>query len=366
VNRPLAHTIDKSCGGVSALVPTAEVSAARDSSTFAPVLVRTRSTELGQFLHEIHQFEDTIEECTDWKVVNGPALPRRRWSLLIVAALAAALRFIRSRIAWKSKKYYLSIGFLFPVGLQFKTFPYFDVPARFRVLWTYDMWESELPKLLAAVEAHDIKLIFVSSQQATERLNEISNGRYRCYWVPEAIRVEKYRFKPMSQRRIDVLQLGRCWKEYHYHIEEFCRDKGIVYRYQKKNEVMYSTRPELVEGLADSRISICVPRAITHPESAGDISTLTYRYLESMASKCVVLGRAPLELKELFDYDPIIEIDLDRAGEQLLELLRDLPRYEGLIERNYEHVRRHHQWTNRISAMEKCFADFEKRFIIDD
>jgi len=341
----------------------AEFSGARADPVFAPVLVRTRSTELGQGLDQIHQFEQAIEKYTDWRMVNGPPVPRRKWSLLVLSILSGIVRFVRSCVPWKSEKYYLSIGFLFLEGLRFKTSPFFDLPARFRALWTYDMWPDEMPKLLSAVEAHDIRLIFVSSRQATERLNEISNGRYACYWVPEAVDVETYRSKPMSKRSIDVLQCGRDWREYHHRIEPFCSEKGIVYRYQAKAyDPIFPARSDFLDGLADSRISICVPSAITHPKRSGDISTMTWRYLESMASKCLVLGRAPLEMKELFDYDPMIEIDLDRPGEQLLELLDDLPRYEELIERNYDYVRRHHQWTNRITAMREYFVDFETRY----
>ncbi len=339
-----------------------EIAVARQEPVFAPILVRTRSTELGQNLDQIHQFEDAIEKYTDWKIVNGPPIPRRGWSLLIARLLTGAIGFVRSCLPWKSKKYYLSIGFLFPVGLRFKTCPYFDLPARFRILWTYDVWPSEEQKILESAESHDIKLIFASSRQGTDRLNEISNGRFECYWLPEAVELQHYRSKPMSERRIDVIQFGRCWRKYHDRIEEFCRNNGIVYRFAKcKGDVLLPKRAEFLEGLADSRISICVPSAITHPERSGDVSTMTWRYVESMASKCLVVGRAPLEMKYLFDYNPVIEIDMSRPGEQLVDLLNDLPRYQELIERNYDYVRRHHQWTNRIETMRQCFADFERR-----
>jgi hypothetical protein len=224
-----------------------------------------------------------------------------------------------------------------------------------------------VPKLLSAIKAHDIRLIFLSSRQATERLNAISNGRFACYWVPEGIEVERYRSKPMSQRRIDVLQLGRRWREYHCRIEQFCRANGIVYRYATKPyDLIFPTATDLREGLADSKISICAPGAITYPQRSGDISTMTWRYLESMASKCLVLGRAPLEMKDLFDYNPVVEVDLNRPEEQLLELLNDLPRYEELIERNYDYVRRHHQWTNRIAKMRESFADFDERHLLGE
>ena len=230
------------------------------------------------------------------------------------------------------------------------------------------MWESEMPKLLRAVEAHDIKLIFVTSRQATERLNKISNSRYACDWVPEAVRGGEVSFQT------DVRASDRCypvWKTLAANIMIGSKGSVVIresFTDTNPRRASRSSRraPEFLDGLADAKISICVPSAITDPERSGDISTMTWRYLESMASKCLVLGRAPLEMKELFDYDPIIEIDLNRPGEQLLELLTDLPRYQELIEKNYDHVRRHHQWRNRIAAMREYFADFEKRYLMDE
>ena len=332
------------------------------TNTLRPTLVRTRSTQLGQFLYQIHQFEDSIEKHTDWKIVNGLPLPRRRLPVLFVSILARLLRFIRSRIDWKSRRHYLSIGFLSPDRLHFKTFPYFDLPARFRLLWAYDIWEKELPDILRSIKTHNIKLVFLSSQQSTARLAEMSNGFCECFWLPEAVDAREYHFKPPAERRIDVLQLGRRWDEYHFRIEPFCRDNAMVYRYEKiKGEIIFPKRADFLAALAETRISICVPSAITHPERSGDISTMTWRYLESMASKCLVLGRAPTELKELFDYDPMIEIDMNRPAKQLRELLHDLPRYQDLIERNYEYVVRHHQWKNRIARMKECLVDFARR-----
>ena len=46
------------------------------------------------------------------------------------------------------------------------------------------------------------------------------------------------------------------------------------------------------------------------------VETLTHRYLESIASKRVVVGRCIRELEMLFGYNPVIEVDMaDPVGQ---------------------------------------------------
>ena len=78
--------------------------------------------------------------------------------------------------------------------------------------------------------------------------------------------------------------------------------------------VLFSSRhpdelKDLVAGLANSRVSICFPQSITNPERCGKVETVTLRYFESMASKCLIVGKCPLELRDLFGYNPVIEVD---------------------------------------------------------
>ena len=78
---------------------------------------------------------------------------------------------------------------------------------------------------------------------------------------------------------------------------------------------------------------------------------MTVRYLQSMASKCLVLGHAPAEMKDLFGYNPVVEIEMDRAAEQVLALLADYDSYLPMIERNYALVTSEHTWDRRWERM---------------
>ena len=89
---------------------------------------------------------------------------------------------------------------------------------------------------------------------------------------------------------------------------------------------------------------------------------MTWRYLQSMAAKCLVVGRAPDEMKQLFNYDPVIEIDMNDPCGQLRHIIDHYADYEALIEKNYQTVRERHQWPNRVELMNQGMADFAGRF----
>jgi len=309
-------------------------------------------------LEEIQEFEAAIRTDTDWPSVSGlPGLPL---SLMKVAArvirsLTIMLDAVVHLIPVRPKRNYLCIGYSAPHYMIYKAFPYFCLPARLRMVWMYDAWESKLEESESAFRTHRISIAFVSSQQATEHLNGRGINRFAAYWVPEAVTVADYPSKPLAERRIDVLQMGRRWDEYHDAIEEFCRHQKLIYVYEKQaGDIIFPTRAEFLDALASSKISICVPSSITHPARSGRIATMTWRYLQSMAARCLVVGRTPEEMKELFDYQPVIEIDMADPCGQLREILTNFPDYMPLIEKNYDYVKAHHQWPNRVQQIKRA------------
>jgi hypothetical protein len=74
---------------------------------------------------------------------------------------------------------------------------------------------------------------------------------------------------------------------------------------------------------------------------------MTNRYLQSMASKCLIVGCLPKEMLELFAYNPVVEIDRNAPIEQLKTILNNYSDYFPLIEKNYETVSKYHTWENR-------------------
>jgi hypothetical protein len=320
-------------------------------------LVKTRFDRIVQPIEEIHEFEDAIVAHGRWEAVNG--LPRFPWfkaSARMVAVLGSCLeRVLRLLPRRHSGRVYLCVGYLAEHYMVHKSAPHFLLPGAERALWLYDAWERDLEKIASVLRRWRIRWAFVTSRQAAEYFNGLGLPEFSAHWVPEAVTVGVHKCRPFRERRTDILQLGRRWEDYHGRIAPFCRKEGIRYVFEEApGRIIYPTRSGFLEGLADSKISVCVPSSVTHPERSGRIETMTWRYLQSMASGCLVLGRMPREMRDLFDYEPMLEVDLDRPEEQLRQVLADYDRYIPLIERNLEYVRTHHQWPNRLSNIERA------------
>jgi hypothetical protein len=175
----------------------------------------------------------------------------------------------------------------------------------------------------------------------------------RCGWFPEALDPTDYhRGDVLAARRIDVLELGRKYDRFHEAIADHLHRTGRVHLYERKRgEIIFPEKADFLKGLSNSKISVCFPSSITHPERSGDMETLTLRYLESMVSRCAVVGRCPRELEDLFGYNPMVESDPDRAIDDIEDILQDPEKYQPLVERNYFSVLRHGTWAIRVREM---------------
>lgn len=228
--------------------------------------------------------------------------------------------------------------------------PWFVRRAR-RSIYLFDAWPGRYADITKYTESWGIQYAFVSSSQAAARLGEISE-RCTFIWVPEGVDPSRYQQRSWIEKDIDVLQLGRKYDAHHAAIAQPLENSGHTYLYERqKGGIVFPTRADFVAGLARSRISICVPSSMTHPERAGDVETMTIRYLQSIVSKCLVLGHAPAEMIELFGYNPVIETDMHDPVGQVLHILDNYEDYLPLIEKNFDAVIGHHTWRSRWERM---------------
>ena len=237
--------------------------------------------------------------------------------------------------------------FVILMGPRFrKAMPYFLAKGR-KSAYIFDAWPRNQEKYRLFADACHLDHLFVSSSQGAAALGAVVKST-ACHWVPEAVSPGDYYLAFQPERDIDVLQLGRRFNEYHRMINDGLVKRNKVYLYEKApGEIIFPARLDLVEGLARTKISICAPLAMTHPHKAGGIETMTMRYLQSMLSKCLVVGHAPAEMIQVFGYNPVVEIDFSDAGRQLLDILDHFQDYQQLIEKNYLAVREEHTWVNR-------------------
>ena len=220
---------------------------------------------------------------------------------------------------------------------------------RTNAIYLFDAWPQYHDYIKFACESLNIKYLFCSSKIATENLAKKLNKTV-VIWQPEAINCSFYKHVNYKEKDIDVLQIGRKYSKIQNDLVLHFEKSSIKYIYQKKH-LIFPNRNNFINGLASSKISLCFPRSLTHPEVAGNQETMTVRYLQSMASKTLVVGKCPEEMKLLFPYNPVIDLDLSQPGDHIQDILNNYEHYIPLIERNYQEVNKNHQWKNRWDNM---------------
>ena len=220
-------------------------------------------------------------------------------------------------------------------------------------IYMYDVWPRFHAWIFPLLDFFNVKYVFFSSKQVLEIYNrQYSHIKCKAMWVPEALIAGDYSYRSYQERDIDVLEFGRMYNEYH----ELIKDSLI---FHKKNHVfrtpdkyfLFADKHAFTTALASSKIVICVPSNITNPERSEFISSMTLRYLQAMASKCLIVGLLPSDMEEIFGYNPVVEIDMDNAASQIINILAHYEDYLPLIEKNYREVLDHHQWQNRWGIM---------------
>ncbi len=313
----------------------------------------------------LQDFEKFCAENSNWNTATGALLPHpnpisTRFYTLLHYILQPILRL------YKKKGAVVSLGLPYRLFLYSKTFPYFTINSDLRVLWTYDVWQPKYREFEHLVRESKINLLMLSSLQATKHFRKLKIPNCDVHWIPESINTADYQFKPWNERKIHLLSFGRSYSKYHEEIVTGCKLNNINYQFEDRDDnrdvavervkastLQFPTREDFIAGLADTKICICFPKALTHPEYAGDVSTFTLRYLEAMASKCLLIGSAPAEAEYLFDYNPMIEIDWNNPVDQIKEILENPGPYLDLVEKNYNTVLTKFHYSNSITKIEQ-------------
>lgn len=260
----------------------------------------------------------------------GPVnFQRSRW-LGKLAYLLSKLHLVRKVVrlpnaAFFAQAHRINEPILFPVTYLFEV-----------IIYAFDCWPYRYEEWEAFFRRHKVRLAFLSAKRSAEEFGR-RIPEMKTIWLPEACEPGDYLpDKLLKDRSVDVLELGRCYTQYHARILQPLHDAGKNHAFEKGRwKLIYKSQQEMAEGYGDTRISICFPASVTHPERAGDVETVTLRYFEAIASKCLIVGHCPAELIELFGYNPMIEADMENSGGQLLEILKKIDSYQERVDRNY-------------------------------
>jgi hypothetical protein len=226
------------------------------------------------------------------------------------------------------------------------------------VTWSFDCWPTKYEAWEALFRRHRVRLAFISAKRAAEEMDRRLEDT-RVVWLPEAADPAEYLpGKPLVARRTAVVELGRRFDTYHGLIWQYLDDSGLPHLYVGAGgRNIFGSRDDLAAGLGDTKISVCFPASLTHPHESGGLETVTHRYFESIASRCLIVGRAPAELIELFGHNPVVEADLADAVAQLEDVLRNLDRYQELVDKNYARFLEVGTWAARARQLLDCLAE---------
>lgn len=260
-------------------------------------------------------------------------------SLLTRIGLQRPLPFARTRaltpMAWASDRD------VFPAGFAYRLVP-----------WIYDCWPSTWDRWESLLRRLRVEVAFFSARGAAEEFSRRLPG-VSCRWIPEAADPAMHDpSRPLLDRRIDVLELGRRAEDIHRRLAPELARAGKVHAYRKPGDPPpYASRHALADTLGQTRIMLCFPKSVTHPEEAGGLETATYRYFEAFAAGCLVMGTCPRELGDLWGYDPVLPVDPDRPADSILRALDRLPELQSLVHRNLERLAEVGTWHHRASEM---------------
>ena len=226
------------------------------------------------------------------------------------------------------------------------------------IVYCFDCWPRDYARWASLFSRHRIELAFFSARRSAEVFSS-KLPEMRSMWLPEAS--DPYAYdpsKPLSERTIDVLELGRRHESLHARIVGPLAAGGETHLYEPAaGAIVFPTRDALVAGLGDAKLSILFPSSLTHPARSGDVETVTHKYFESIASGCIPVGRCPAELEDLFGYDPVVPLDESDPVAHIRALLDDLDAHRDLVERNLARLLEVGTWDARAQTLLATLQD---------
>jgi hypothetical protein len=218
------------------------------------------------------------------------------------------------------------------------------------VPYCWDVWEPHWVKFAVRLRRLRPRLVFVTAKQPAEFLGRALPDSTVVH-LPEATRTSWHvPQRPLCERTIGVLEMGRRHDSWHEAVsaalEASSKHRHVYAR--SRDELVFADEPALRDGFSNTVVSVCFPSSITHPMRSGLVETMTHRYLESMASGCLMVGHAPSELVDLMGFNPVVEVDWSAPADQLLDILSSPQRWQPHVDRVLQQVLEVGDWSARV------------------
>lgn len=216
----------------------------------------------------------------------------------------------------------------------------------------WDSWECNWDRWEKFFLKSKVKKVMMTSSVSVKHFSQLFPDIEFLY-VPEAIKLASYsNNRDLRLREIDILELGRKFDRWHNLVFQNENSGAFVHLYEPQvGSIIFESFDEMLVGVSQARLFICFPQSETNPERAGVVETMTQRYLEGLGSGCLVLGKAPQELIDLFGYNPVIEVDWQDPLGQVTTLLANIEDYQDFCDKNFERVKTVGDWSHRTNLI---------------
>ena len=216
------------------------------------------------------------------------------------------------------------------------------------VPYVYDCWPTRERDWAGFFARNRFDMAFFSARVAADHWNGFEG--LRSVWMPEAIDDAQYPpGPPLRDRAIVVMELGRPYELAH---EIIRRAVPSELHSHPGNRRSMPDRASLIRALHSTRALICYPGAITQPSGrTGSWESMTHRYLEAVATKTVVLGRIPDEMRDLFGFAPGVEVVADDLPDALHSIRTHPNDFQLLVERSHARLLEVATWNVRAKQM---------------
>ncbi|MBQ0073377.1 MAG: hypothetical protein KBT34_04215 [Prevotella sp.] len=253
--------------------------------------------------------------------------------------------------------------FVQPVSLYFDTF--FTALTHEMIPFIWDCWPCYYDKTEKWLKRHNVKTAIFTARQEMEEIKR-RIPELNVVWCPEAVDTSLYgEGKELKDRSIDLLEFGRgidfnvndrkCNVNDHENDAVFSKIKHV--RTLVDGKFIY-TEEQLRDAMGDAKVTICLPRSVTHPDMAEGVETLTQRYWEAMLPRMVIIGHSPQELIDLIGYNPVASPSPSSRGDvdyidYVNYVLAHIEDYQELVNKNRETALKMGDWKERIGFCQK-------------
>lgn len=290
----------------------------------------------GRANNEILFFQQWFAEA--WVACGGELVEKKKWPHILSVVLGRNWPSFYFRR--KDRLIVLASG-----RVESASWPNLLTSEVIPMMW--DLWPDKVAPFCRFVRRHHIKNILCTASHTAKQLRELLPN-VDIIWIPEGIKADLYpQGGLLKNRPIDILSYGRQMISVTDKLRDLAVSDKLNVLFREGDAHLFSTFDDLVNGLQSSKITICYPQSVTHPERAQNIETLTQRYWEAMLSGTLLVGHAPQELIEVCGYNPEIELG-DNPVAVIRDVLMHIEDYQELADKNRKCAEEKAGWDKRM------------------